>query len=408
MLSKSNNTALLLRFTVLQFFYLFSNGAIFGYASALFLHNGISLDDIGIICAVETACSFLGFIVIGAFCSRIQKIKLPLILFLLFAIGVYTILFLYTKSPFLILLYALLGFVYDPVTALIDSWMLNLYPDAVQSYAKTRTVSLLVYASFFVLFSALISRYSYIVCLIVVFISLGVCIGIALSLPEVEGYGRKTEAGETGTQIPLAQLVRLVFRHMGLFLLMAFCIGICCTSLLTMVPVILEEIHGDPLYQGIGMFLCYVGNSLFSFLSGFFQKIHTLWRCILSAGYMIAGLLSLMLFPSVGVLLVAVFLRGAADGLITVAMRQYVRKNVPASIHTLSHSLCNAFYASLGGALGIAMVTRLYGQFGIAGMSWFCSGIGLVGVGLCFAVFCLLRRKPNCESKESKEYKVSL
>ncbi len=148
------------------------------------------------------------------------------------------------------------------------------------------------------------------------------------------------------------------------------------------------------------MFLCYVGNSLFTILSGYMQKIHTLWRCIISALCMIIGLMALMIFPCVGILLAAVFLRGSSDGLLTVAMRQYVRNHVPASIHTLSHSLCNAFYASLGGTVGIAIVTKLYSQFGIAGMSWFCSALGLVGVGLCFVLFWLLRHKHNSESQE--------
>ena len=401
------NSRMIVLFTILQFFYLLSSAAIFSYGSALFFDRGINIERVGTISSIETMCSFIGFIVIGAICNRIGKVRLPIIIFLISTIVIYSLLFFFTDSPFLALMYGTIGFIYDPVTALIDSWILKGNKESVKTFAKVRTVSLFVFAVFFIILSYLISNYSYIVCLIVVYISLPICIIAALFIKENNDNNESRKILEKEESIGFKNLIKYEIKYMGLFLIMVFFVGLCCTSLLTYVPIILSDINEDIFYQGLGLFLCYMGNCIFTLLQSRLVKIGVFIKSILSASVMIIGLLAISIFPSVSILLVANFLRGVADALIVVSMRQYVKEKIPENLRTFSHSMSSAFGASLSGTVGIFVSSRLYNIYGIKGMSFFCIAAGIISVIICLFMILLTKTKKQREEKTHDEKAVS-
>lgn len=385
-----NENAVLMRFNILQVLYWCGLAAMGSFVSAFMISKGMSNTELSLMISLYMLCAFVGQFFWGSLCDKLRTNKKIFIVCEFCMLALYYLIYLFSGNFMLVnIFYALLGFVFVPMAANLDSWLLKCFAHRQQVFGPARGWASAGFAFFMLIYGQLIQRLGYGIMPWFATAIIGGAIVVAFMQPDSPIIPGSSKGG-----IKLKDIGNLAKSpiYMFIIVLMLF-IGLATAPVTNMKIVILESVGGNVSHQGMdSFFLCFFQLPFF-FLAGMVRRIPQRVRILLGAsGALIMSIMDLLAASPVMVIAGSVF-HGMGYSILLPTVRELVEQKVDPAIKTTAHGLCDAVYGSLAGIISLLYVGGLIDAAGTTPV--FIISICMGAVALCLAVFYVIKTRSS-------------
>ena len=378
-------------FSLLQFFF-WSTWAIYGGYLVYYLTDlGYNNTQIGTIMAIRTFMSIIGPLFIGYLCDKIKNRKN------IFMLGMFLLALLIVPFPLynwnlILIVTALIGFIWSPQQSVLDSWILETSPDLAINYGFMRAWGSIGFAIFVTIYGLVIENLGWtfhflsygILCFITIIISYFIK---DQSYFNSEDDKYKDHIKTNTDKIPPEnKFYQLLINKQYIFILII--------SFLIFVPITIIFIFLAPIIQSVGGTAKHLGYTLF-FNALSEAPIFFMGKKILKK-YRIKFLLFLAsLFYLIRIIIAALanipvtfiffgLLQSTSFGIYLISVRHYIKIIAPSELQTTAQSIVLTAAFGIGGITASLLGGFIIDNFGINIMFIFCITIISLVVILLF------------------------
>jgi PPP family 3-phenylpropionic acid transporter len=360
------------------------------FTVAYFDANGHSASDIGIMLAIYTLGSFAGSFVFGQMCDRLRTHKKVFIGSSIAAFVVSLLVYYSVHTPYVVFLYALLGFILIPIISNMDTWILKSFPEAPQEYGPIRAWGSLGFAGFAVFYGGLITRFGFGIMLPFNAFFTVINIVFAIMIPDARA-AEHTQAA-TSQKDSLKGLLRNA--RFLLLLVALFLLGIVVSPINQYIAMIFNSVGGNVTYQSWAMSISAFIEIPMMMLSGKLVRFSPYHLLLGAAGLYLAGNATVALSHSPIPVLGAYLLAGLGYGILLPTLRQAVFDSSPAELHTTAQGLSDSFFSSLAGMLSSLAGGFILDATSVSALMWICCSITIPIVPL-FLMLAKMAKRPE-------------
>ncbi len=387
--TQKENTKTVSYFSLLQFFF-WSTWAIYGGYSVYYLTDlGYSNTQIGTVMSIRTFMSIIGPILIGYLCDKFKTRKNIFILGMIFLI-IFIVPFPFYNWSLILIVTALIGFVWSPQQSILDSWILETSPEMAINYGFMRAWGSIGFALFVSLYGLVIEYlgwkfhfFSYgIISLIVIL--------IALYIKDDSYNNFKNNIYSNNIQMKTNKKrnnnnnkpIQLLKNKDYLFILLI--------SFLIFVPINIIFIFLAPIIQSVGGTAQHLGYTLFftalSEAPIFFMGKNIIKRFKIKHLLFLASLFYLIRIIIIALAISPIFfifyglLQSVSFGLYLISIRHYIKIIAPQELQTTAQSIVLTAAFGIGGITASLLGGYLIDNFGMSIMFIICIIITSVAV----------------------------
>ena len=378
----NNETTLRIKFAILQVAYWCAYASFTSFATSLLLYGGTPVTIIGTAVAFQTGGAFLGQMVLSVLCDRRKTNKWIFVIASAVTMLAYGLVYTFRTTSWVILCFALLGFVQQPSTSVLDTWILKRCQNPNQVYGPIRSTGSFAFALFTGVYGGILNSRGYGIMPAVAGIFLALAVTVACITPDAprESYQtRQKKEGPSGKES-----IQMLLRNRAVLFLLAtvFLVGIGITCLINLMPVILESVGGNVSHQGIALLVSAMLEVPFLFLSVKMTRLDPIKRILLSTLIASLSMIGIHLARASWMVIVCAGLRGAHYGLFLPSMRQAFYDCSPAELQTTTQSAGDALYNCLAGVIGNNGASLLIAARGVPFMGLCMAGFEIVAAAL--------------------------
>lgn len=369
-----------LRFGLMEVGYWCAYGAFTTFCVSYVLELGMGASRVGFMAAAYTLCAFLGQFFWGALCDRSGAHR-PL-----FALGC-ALLFLFCclffahpLGPLGIVLYGAVGFIQQPVGALLDTWVIKSCLAEPHRFGHARALSTFAYALLMPLQGNLIRALGY-GCMVAgaglfLLLSLLACL-LTADAPAVPRPARQARPSLRGT-------ARAFYPLAGVLLLL-FCMGMANAPQIQLTALLVTGVGGTVVHQSYVMFANSIAQSPVLMLSRRLFRVSAPRRLTAASGLFVLTLLCIAFARTPAQLTCCYLLNGLGSALYLPAMRQMMQELAPAGLQATAQGLGDATYQSLAGMCSTALSGAVVERLGVSWMVLLCLAVQVLSLCLLLA-----------------------
>lgn len=361
-------------FSMLEITYWGFHASFVAYASAYLISRGVSSTAMSLLISGFMLCAFVGSMVFGRICDRLQSNKRVFIPCMLASYALMFAIYAFGGClPVLAVCYPLLGFCFQPQGANADAWVLSGYDHDQKMYGRVRSMPSLFYAVISAVMGRLISRYGYVVMLLggTLFMALSLVSAVLLcDMREAAGAQRGTSLGD----------VRRLFsgRPYRMLVLLLFLIGLAIAPINNLKIIVLENVGGNVAHIGVDSFVSALTQVPFIAMAGLLVLIPLRARFIAMAALPLSMILMVRFAVSPGMVFVGSFLANVGYGVLLPTMRDVTERYVDKDLRNLGHNLSDAVYNSFSAVISLMYAGAVADRFGVSAMLTLCAAIAVI------------------------------
>ena len=389
-----------LRFDLMEVGYWCAYGAFTTFCVSYVLELGMSASGVGFMAAVYMLCAFLGQFFWGALCDRTGAHR-PL-----FALGcallflAFCLFFAHPLGPLGLLLYGAVGFIQQPVGALLDTWVMRSCRAEPHRFGRARACSTFAYALLMPLQGNLIRALGY-GCMVAgaglfLLLSLLVCLltadapavaRSAVARPAVArpAVARPAVARPAGQERPSLRRSTRALGPLALVLLLLFCMGVANAPQIQLTALLVAGVGGTVVHQSYVMFANSIAQSPVLMLSRRLFRVSAPRRLCAASALFVLTLLCIAAARTPAQLTCCYLLNGLGSALYLPAMRQMMLELAPANLQATAQGLGDATYQSLAGMCSTALSGVVVERLGVRCMVLLCLAVQAFSLCLLLA-----------------------
>lgn len=366
-----------MKFGILQITYWCSYGAFSCFMAAFMQSRGMSATLLGIMLTINTFCAFAGQFFWGTLCDRLKTNKKIFVVSNLLILLIQALIFSTESWTLIILTFGLLGFVQQPLTANLDTWILKTYKDTPQVYGPIRSAASVIFAVFTFFYGGILERNGYQLMLVCSGFFLIIGMVTAMLTPDVPAQQIHEQPKERGR---VSGKILLRKKEYLLILSMLFGIGMASAPVVQMMAVIMENVGGTVAHVGYAMFISSIMQVPCLVFSGKLGKYPAKGRMIFAGLAYFTTVIGMSLVESPFGILVFCGLNGVGYGVLLPAMRELIFAIAPEELHTTAQAVADAVFNSLGNMVSSLLAGVLVDNFSVAVMLWVCGAVQMAAM----------------------------
>lgn len=342
------------KFCAMQISYYCTTASFNSFAVTYFSANGHSAAAIGVMLALFTLAAFAGAFLFGQLCDRLHNHKQVFIWSNVAMLGLTALVYFSVHSPFLVVLYALLGLLITPIASNMDTWLLKCFYKTPQEYGLIRGWGSLGYAAFTLFYGVLINRFGFGIML--PFTACFVCVNIALALMIPEAPALPGDGAQPGREGGLLSLLKQ--KRFSILLAALLLLGLAHCPVYQYVAMIFDSVGASVTYQSLALSFSAFTQVPMMMLARPLSRYSPYVLLLGAAGLYLASNAIIGFSSSALVVLGGYLVAGLAYGLLLPTLRQAILVSSTPETRTTAQSMADAFFGSLAG-----MASSLAGGF---------------------------------------------
>lgn len=389
-----NSKKIYIRLTILLISYWAFFASFLGFITTYLLAQGISNTFLSILVALYMLSSFLGSFFWGDLCDKFQTNKKVILFCLLCGAISISIVFFMVKNPIvLVIFYSIMGFVVQPLSTNIDSWLIKTVNNDQGIYGKIRSFGSLSYAITILGCGLLISNFGFHIMLFAGLSFLLVAFIITLSLPDV------APISNTYNKFSFEGVKKLfTIRPYLLLLFLLFFTSLSIAPINSLKVIVMNNVGGNVSHMGVDSFVGVMIQVPLIALAGRTQKISLKVRYLIMT---ISPLLMLVItyFATVPfAVTIGTCFTNLSYGILLPTMREITENNVDKSVRNIGHNVADAIYNSFAGMISMIYAGAVIDSYGVKTMLAICIIIQLIPITIGSKFFLNdKRRKTTCD-----------
>ena len=368
-----------LKFSLLQITFWLSFGSFTSYYVAYMNSKGILASEIGIILASYTLCAILGQIFWGYLSDKLKTNRNIFIIANILMLGIYFVVFFTTGSLIGGFAYGLLGFIQTPIICNLDTWILKYYHKTPEEYGPIRSWASFIFAFFMLVYGNILYSKGYYIMLIFSLFFIILSVSTAFITPDIP----KNLIYESKSSLNSGGINNLIKNRFFMFLLLAlFLLGFASTPVMQMLPLILNNIGGNVIHQGYGMFASSIAQVPFMMFSKKLSFFSAYKRLFISSLLYLFSILLMAFAKSPAFIILMCAVNGAGFGIQLPAMRQLVFENSSDEYHNLAQGISDSVNVSLAGMVSSIFAGVVIDTYSVLHMLILNSSVQTIVIGL--------------------------
>ncbi len=374
-----NDRFVKLKFSMLQITFWLSFGSFTSFAVAYMNNKGIFASEIGVLLAAYTLCAMLGQLFWGYLSDKFKTNRNIFIITNFLMLVLYFAVYFSIGNLFGALAYGLLGFIQTPIICNIDTWILKYYSKTPEEYGPIRSWASFVFAFFMLFYGNILYNKGFYVMLIFSSVFILLSISIAFITPDAP----EIKTSESKNILIKGGIKNLFNEKLFLFLLLIlFLLGFASTPVMQMLPLILNNIDGNVVHQGYGMFASSIAQVPFMMFSRKLSIFPAYKRLFISSSLYLFSILFMAFARSPNLIIIMCAVNGAGFGIQLPAMRQLVFENSRNEYHNLAQGISDSVNVSLAGMISSFFAGIIIDYYSVFHMLIINSTVQIIVIGL--------------------------
>lgn len=364
-----------LRFCLLEVSFWCLWASYISYISPYFLDKGIANTYLSIILSVYYFVSFLGSFFWGRVSDYLNGNRIIIIIGTFLAL-IFGHLVYFNADNFLLagILYPIFGFMFVPLTSMIDAWIIKSYPERKDAFGKARACGSTSYSIMMLLNGQLISRIGYSIIPVMLTIFAVMQIILAFSLPEekeeIEGEG-----------ISLKDMKELTHNKTYFRLFMIVLVAaIAIQPMNNMKMVYIQNVGAGVSEFGIDSFVGCIMQVPFLFMAGKIRKYPIKSRLLVTTVTSFITAFLIMIAKVWYVITLGTIIHFLGYGILLATYKEVTEDVVPRRLRNTGHSLMDAAYGSAACVISLSYAGMVIDHFGIPVLMIVCMVIQAIAI----------------------------
>lgn len=367
-----------IKFSLLEIAYWCFSASFISFLASYLLSKGISNTVLSLYLASYLLAAFVGSFVWGAVCDYFHTNR-KIIIFSL-SLTLLIIYFIYFFAPdkiALAILYPLLGFIIQPQSTNIDSWLLLACHNDSAVYGKIRCQPSVLFAftAFFLGRFITIHGYYFMLIFSTFFLLLGIC--TAFITPEEPDMQSSNSSDALNLSTVKELLSSSSYRYM---IILLFFTGLAITPINNLKITILNAAGGDVSSLGIDSFIAAFTQVPFIAASGKIKKIPLRIRYLLITVLPFLSVLSAYFAVSPYMIFLGSVFYNIGFGILLPTMRNVTENSISPAHRNLGHYFADAVFNSFTGILSLLYSGMVIDFCGMKVLLLICMASSLVPV----------------------------
>lgn len=373
------------QFMVVHFFFWTISASFSAYITAFALERGIGPGQTSVMIAFFLLASFIGQILWGYVCDRIQSDKKVFLFCGSVAEVLYVIVYAVPDNAIFCILYVLTGLFLFPMGSILDSWLLKNTGFDKKLYGRAKAYDSISYALWMPVVGFLVRGQGFIALPVCAVLMDGITLLAALGIPDSQ-IAEKADRITVRTAVRAMQDARL-----RILILVSLLLGLAFAPLNNLKILLIQRLGGTVSFLGIDAFVSCTVQFVCFLLVSRLGGIDVRRRLILSAAVYLSSASIFALAPHYIWIMAGSTLCSIAYTFLILATREYIERLVDITLQTTINSLFDSVYRSLAGVTGLlysGYVMERAGAQLMAGIS-----CGYVALALGILIVCYRRMK---------------
>lgn len=366
-----------IQFGLLQITYWCSYGSFTCFMAAYMQSEGMPVSGISVMVVCNTMTAFFGQFFFGRLCDRMKSHRKVYLVSGIAVIVLELLIFQTDNRILIIVVYAALGFIQQPMIANLDTWILKSFRRTPESYGPIRSAGALSFAVIVFITGGILEKYGYFYMFI---FSAGF-----LVVGTIAAFGAKDCTPETKEADPAVnkkEVWKSLFgsREYTVVLVLLLGAGIAAAPVMQLMAVIMEQAGGNVKFVGYAMFVSAAVQFPFMLLAGKPHRISSRGR-LTAAAWLYCIMLIGTAFAETkwGILLFSI-MNGMAYGILLPAFRELLFKITPKEFVTTAQGTADAVYNSIGSMLSSMAAGVIISRYSIKVLLLLCALIQCIAV----------------------------
>lgn len=382
-------------FCILQGTYWSFYASFIGYITSYLLARGMSNTHLSWIVSAYMLTSFAGLMFWGRMSDRLRTNKNIFLLGNAAAAFLGVLVFSFAGSTAAVaVLYPLFGFMVVPLATMLDSWIMQSFPQKADAFGQSRSFASGSYAVVMLMIGQLIARLGFRIMLAATLFFLTVTVANALTLPDVAKEKIMKEKKSSVAEYRLLAGIR----PYRVLLAVLFLTGLCLAPVNNMKIVIMQSVGGNVASVGLDSFIGCMMQLPFLVGAGKLIRIPAKKRLVMVAGAQVIMAALTMLATSPAMVIMGSIFNNIGVGIILPTMREIAQNEVPEHLRNTAHSLADAAYNSVSAMLALTYAGAVSDLFSVRAM---------VAVSLSVETAALLLAVRNARETTREEWKMA-
>ncbi len=306
-----------------------------------------------------TACGIAGQYFWGYICDRNQTVKKVFIVCLLGLAAVVVPYQFYTSPVAVIAAMGVIGFLWNPASSIIDSWILESSSDLARNYGFMRAWGSIGFALLASVFGTAIEKFGW----GLMFSSFGILALVTVGMATTIEDSHKPVDNKPRQKANPVEL----FKNLDYLLLMvvSLLIFIPANTVTTFLPVMLKGLGGTATHQGLALFAVAISEFPILVLARrFVSRLNAQLLLLIAGTFYFLRIVLMLLAQSPTAIILIGLLQSVTFGIYLPTVRHYVNQIAPDGLKTTAQTAITAVFfgaASIVASLAGGMVMDRYG-----------------------------------------------
>jgi len=392
MKTQSTSSALVRRFSLIEWTYWSINGSFRSYVMAYTLSRGYAQSWASNMLAIASLSGLLGLVFWSALSDRLRTNRKTFLACLALILVANLGMFFVPNQTVYFWMYMLLGFVDGAAAVILDTWILRSLDSDMTVFSKMRATGSIGYALTMLLMGPLIERIGYVVMPLVSTIMVAVSFIAAAGMPDVQvsAWPEKKSKGNLLEHFSLLKIPQFV-----LLLAVMTLLGFAVSPVNSFKIVLLQNVGVSVGWQGFDSFVsCTLTFFAFRFAPVLLKRVSTQYQLLICSLLALAGILLDYTAQAPWCVTLGSCAIMMNYTVLTAGSRQVVMNVIPRQQQTVANSLTDACYGSVASLISLMYAGRIAENYGIR-MMIFVSGLFAAGAVLVSLLAVMQRRSKN-------------
>lgn len=383
-----------LQFSALQWL-LWSTWCTYGPFNVLYLNaQGYSNTTIGWAVSVMTFMGIIGQYFWGYICDRTRTVKMVFIICMIGLAAVVVPYRFYSTPLAITVAMGIIGFMWNPASSIIDSWILGTSDELARNYGFMRAWGSIGFALLASVFGIGIERFGW----NLMFVSFGIlaALTVLVAFAIEDSYKAGTEKDRKSSVNPLE-----LFKNTDyvLLLVVTLFLFIPANAVMIFLPVMLKNLGGTAAHQGLALFAVAVSEFPVLLLARrFVAKFNPQFLLLFAAVFYLLRVWLMLLAKSPAQLIYIGLLQSLTFAVFLPTVRYYVNQIAPEGLKTTAQTVITAVFFGAASILASLVGGLVIDRFGLDMLLRGCVTISALAVLLLLAL--VLRPKSGQRASE--------
>lgn len=364
------------KFMAVHFFFWTISASFSAYITAFALERGIHPGQASVMIAFFLLVSFIGQILWGYVCDRIQSDKKVFLFCGITVAFLYVIVYAVPDNGIFCILYVMTGLFLFPMGSILDSWLLKNTGFDKKLYGRAKAYDSISYALWMPVVGFLIREKGFatlpVCAVLMVAITLLIVVGIPDSCVE-----------ERSDRVTVRIAVKaLSDGRLWILIVVSFLLGLAFAPLNNLKILLIQSLGGTVSFQGIDAFVSCTVQFVCFLLVSRLGLIDVRRRLIFSVAVYLTSTAIFSLASHYVWIMAGSTLCSVAYTFLILATREYIERLVDISLQTTVNSLFDSVYRSLAGVIGLSYSGYVMERAGVQLVTGISSGYVVLAMGI--------------------------